>query len=237
MMQRRRLRLCRPYRSHLSRPSASACSGMARWHSSSRASGPERRLRSSTTPHNTADGAVIPRLWRLRGEAHNQLNHFAQAEADLQAAVRAAQQYEHLPVVWQTQLSLASLYRSRRRIEQAEAHEQAAHTIVQRLAAGIANDDLRAALLDEFERRLPASVPPTPLRAAKRSYDGLTAREREVAALVATGLSNREIASRLVVSERTVEKHVENALAKLTFGSRAQLAVWAVECGLREPAA
>jgi len=67
----------------------------------------------------------------------------------------------------------------------------------------------------------------TPLRAAKHAFDGLTAREREVAAFVAQGMTNKAMAEQLVISERTVEKHVENAMSKLAFTSRAQLAVWA----------
>jgi DNA-binding CsgD family transcriptional regulator len=55
----------------------------------------------------------------------------------------------------------------------------------------------------------------------------LTARERETVALVVTGLANREVAARLVVSERTVESHVRNALAKLGLHNRTQLAAWA----------
>jgi non-specific serine/threonine protein kinase len=60
----------------------------------------------------------------------------------------------------------------------------------------------------------------------------LTAREQETALLVAQGKSNREIADTLVVGERTVETHVSNALSKLGFTSRAQIAAWAVEQGL-----
>ena len=55
---------------------------------------------------------------------------------------------------------------------------------------------------------------------------GLTRREREVAALIAQGLSNREIAARLVVAQRTAEGHVENILSKLGFTSRTQVAGW-----------
>jgi predicted ATPase/DNA-binding CsgD family transcriptional regulator len=63
---------------------------------------------------------------------------------------------------------------------------------------------------------------------ATAADDGrLTPREREVAALVARGLSNRQIAEQLVVGVRTVESHVASALAKLGLASRAQLAVWA----------
>ncbi|MER7922318.1 LuxR C-terminal-related transcriptional regulator [Streptomyces sp. NPDC096057] len=54
----------------------------------------------------------------------------------------------------------------------------------------------------------------------------LTRRERDVAALVAKGMSNRQIGSALGRSPRTIDGHVENILAKLGFGSRAQIASW-----------
>jgi len=58
---------------------------------------------------------------------------------------------------------------------------------------------------------------------------GLTRREREIAGLVAHGLSNQEIATKLVISRRTAEGHVEHILSKLGFTSRAQIAVWVAE--------
>ena len=54
----------------------------------------------------------------------------------------------------------------------------------------------------------------------------LTRREREVAALVAQGLTNRQIADTLSVSERTVHSHVRSILGKHAFTSRAQIAAW-----------
>lgn len=63
----------------------------------------------------------------------------------------------------------------------------------------------------------------------------LTEREREVAALIAQGTTNRAIAEALVISERTVERHVANIFAKLDFGSRTQIAAFAVEEGLTRP--
>jgi DNA-binding CsgD family transcriptional regulator len=54
----------------------------------------------------------------------------------------------------------------------------------------------------------------------------LTHREKEVAALVSEGMSNKEIAAKLVISERTAEGHVERILGKLGFRSRAQIASW-----------
>jgi predicted ATPase/DNA-binding CsgD family transcriptional regulator/transcriptional regulator with XRE-family HTH domain len=61
---------------------------------------------------------------------------------------------------------------------------------------------------------------------------GLTVRECEVAALIAQGITNRVIAETLVISERTVERHVANIFAKLDLNSRTQIAVFAVETGL-----
>src|SRR5882672_11630559 len=65
----------------------------------------------------------------------------------------------------------------------------------------------------------------------------LTARELEVAALVAEGLTNKEIAARLVLSERTAEGHVEHIRDKLGFGTRAQIASWYTGTRASPPAA
>ena len=62
----------------------------------------------------------------------------------------------------------------------------------------------------------------------------LTSREREVAGLVTSGLTNRQIAAQLVVAEGTVATHVQHILAKLELQSRAQIAVWAVHQALLE---
>jgi non-specific serine/threonine protein kinase len=65
--------------------------------------------------------------------------------------------------------------------------------------------------------------------AGVRSDDALSAREREVSELVAKGFTNREIASRLGISHRTVDHHVASALQKLGFRNRARLASWLTE--------
>jgi len=66
------------------------------------------------------------------------------------------------------------------------------------------------------------------IHAEERSANPLSARETEVAELVAQARSNRDIADSLFLSERTVETHVRNILAKLGFSSRTEIATWAV---------
>jgi DNA-binding NarL/FixJ family response regulator len=67
---------------------------------------------------------------------------------------------------------------------------------------------------------------------ARRRLASLTEREREISALVATGLSNDEIAARLVLSPATVKTHVNRAMVKVGARDRAQLVVFAYRCGL-----
>jgi predicted ATPase/DNA-binding CsgD family transcriptional regulator len=67
---------------------------------------------------------------------------------------------------------------------------------------------------------------------AKASYSGLSKREREVAALIAQGRSNREIAEAMTVGLRTVETYISRILNKLNLSSRVQIATWALEKGL-----
>jgi DNA-binding NarL/FixJ family response regulator len=62
----------------------------------------------------------------------------------------------------------------------------------------------------------------------------LTPREREVAALVVRGLSNRELAAQLVIAEKTAKNHVQHVLEKLDFRSRVQLIARAHEGGWAE---
>ena len=63
----------------------------------------------------------------------------------------------------------------------------------------------------------------------------LTTRQREVAALIAEGRTNAEIAASLGLTEGTVANHMEQAMRRLELRSRAQLAVWAYRHGLYRP--
>jgi DNA-binding NarL/FixJ family response regulator len=81
---------------------------------------------------------------------------------------------------------------------------------------------LAALVLGEFRRIL----------TDERSAPELTGRETEILRLVATGLTARQIAERLVVSTRTVQNHVQNTLRKLQLHDRVELTRWALERGL-----
>ncbi|MFF3666094.1 response regulator [Microtetraspora malaysiensis] len=83
-------------------------------------------------------------------------------------------------------------------------------------------------LIAEYAGRV-VDAPATP------ELDVLTEREREVVALVAAGLSNQEIAERMVVSPATAKTHVSRAMTKLSARDRAQLVVFAFDSGLVHP--
>ena len=175
---------------------------------------------------------VIPGIWQLRGAALAALGRVDEAAAMLQAAYAAAHAQGARPSCWRALLAHGKLLLARGDRDQADAALDDARAIIAELAADIPDPQVREIFLRNALAQFPRRAVPSPRAAAKRSYDGLTEREREVATLITQGKTNRQIAEALVLSERTVQVHITNMLGKLGFSSRAQIAAWSVEKGL-----
>jgi non-specific serine/threonine protein kinase len=116
----------------------------------------------------------------------------------------------------------------------------AAHTLLGDEAFNASWEEGRAMTVDqalelatrEYGHEAEIGKPPGRGRPRMRAVGGLTHREYEVAALVARGMTNAEIARQLVLSVRTVDMHVANAMQKLGVRKRTELAAWAVRHSL-----
>jgi DNA-binding CsgD family transcriptional regulator len=144
----------------------------------------------------------------------------ALAEADFQGALVTSRR------AWQAWEELGAPYEAAR-----------ARVLVGLACAALGDDDTAALELDAARKvftRLGATSELVRVDAlvgkdVRRNTHGLTSRELQVLRLVASGKSNREVASALVISERTVARHVQNIFAKLGVSSRAAASVFASE--------
>jgi non-specific serine/threonine protein kinase len=151
-----------------------------------------------------------------------------------------AQQYERAARLFgaANQLRDAVGYRSKPADQEFYDHHTATtRARLQEAAFAAAWAEGRAMTLDQaIDYALAESGPAEAVGSRRRTrrLDGevLTSREREVATLVAHGQTNRQIATTLVISERTADAHVQNILNKLGFNARAQIATWATARGL-----
>ena len=112
-------------------------------------------------------------------------------------------------------------------MEQAVESAQLALCDVERAADSFPTGE--ATQPNDIDRRTPQAV------ARKKSSPMLSQREQQVAALVAQGCTNREIAGTLSIAEKTANAHIQNILNKLGFNTRAQIAAWAATRGLKSP--
>jgi tetratricopeptide (TPR) repeat protein len=174
----------------------------------------------------------IPYLLALKGEALLSLKRLEEAAAALENARMGAERRQAPSILWRIHRSLGKVYHLLKHEEQAQREWSEARDIIARLAGTIDETTLREHFSQIALASLPQWKPLSPEALASNKYGGLSTREREVAAPVAQGKSNREIAASLVVSERTAEAHVSNILGKLGLSTRAQIAAWAVEKGL-----
>jgi DNA-binding NarL/FixJ family response regulator len=164
------------------------------------------------------------------------LKRGGEAETILQDAQTTALKQGLRPLLWRIYLTQGKLARSQRRYEEAERRFAAAQEILEDLAGSLPDQTLQQHFRQHAHALFPHTRRPSPHRLTKKTFSGLTQRERAVAALLARGKTNREIAAELIVAPRTIETHVSSILSKLGFASRAQIAVWAMEKGLSRDA-
>jgi DNA-binding CsgD family transcriptional regulator len=175
------------------------------------------------------------RISFLRGQALNQLQRFEEAESWLVSARKIAREYDACGLLWRIQRELGLSYlgffhdRSNARAAFSDARQ-----IVEELSTSLSTPGVRSHFLASASAQIPDPAGPTPLQAAKQVSGGLTRRQRQVAKLVAAGSSNRVIAEKLSISERTVESHVSAILTTLGFESRAQIVAWCLEHDMSE---
>lgn len=163
----------------------------------------------------------VPALYQLKGDALLALDRPEEARPVLEDARRGASQRHELPRLWPAHGALARAYRQLGLHSEAERETAAAFRVIDSLATTL-RDPARGRRFQETAARRAAL--PVRQAVAGDSFALLTAREHEVARLLAQGRSNREIARTLFIGERKVETHVGNILAKLGLGSRAQVA-------------
>jgi DNA-binding CsgD family transcriptional regulator/tetratricopeptide (TPR) repeat protein len=183
----------------------------------------------TSSAQNLPPNQAIPKLALLQGEALARLGDFDAATELLRAALLATIEQGTRPLEWRILVALGKCFQAQRKRTEANESFAAVRTLLYNITSEISDVALGHNLLEQAFLMLPTPVTPTPNQIAKQNSGGLTAREREVAQLVAEGKSNQEIASRLVVGIRTVEAHITRILTKLDFSSRVQIAAWVIE--------
>jgi predicted ATPase/class 3 adenylate cyclase/DNA-binding CsgD family transcriptional regulator len=163
------------------------------------------------------------------GHAGHSVPLFGAAEALLQAASAHLDPADRPPYERAVEAARAAL--SERDFTAAWARGQAM-SLDEAISTGLEVHDLVQSTVPTDASSTSAENAASAGTGTKRSPLALSRRELEVAALIAQGRTNREIADALVISQRTAETHVDHILTKLGFGSRAQVAAWAVEQGV-----
>ncbi|SNR59751.1 regulatory protein, luxR family [Haloechinothrix alba] len=167
-----------------------------------------------STAHAYGSSGLEATASQARGRVHLAEGSASEALAALRAACRSWQDLDAPYEAARTRVLIAEAYRALGDDSAVELELEAARVVFQRL--GAATDARHAA-----ERAASAPLP-----------GGLSDREVEVLRLVATGRSNREIAAELVISEKTVHRHLSNIFGKLELSSRTAAAAFAYDHGL-----
>ena len=178
------------------------------------------------------DVAGTPRAAYSRAQALRALGRWSEAAEMLHIARGDALVQGARPLLWRLDAAQGHVHLGERRRLDARRCFDAARAQVAELALELDDAKLAATFQAGADAMAPPPAERTAAQAAKDAHGGLTRRERDTAALIVQGKSNRAIARALGIGERTVEGYVASALAKLGVSSRAQIAVWAAEQGL-----
>ncbi|MEP6491697.1 MAG: AAA family ATPase [bacterium] len=191
------------------------------------------------TAIDARDVAGTARAWILYGQAYTALGRWTEAAAAFDAARADAMKQEARPLLWRIEARQGAAYLGERRRLDARRSFDVARSLAAELTSELTSELDEPAVVAAFQAGVDRLAPPpsqrTPAQQAKHVCGGLTRRERDAAALIAQGKTNRAIARSLGIGERTVEGYVAAALSKLGFSSRSQIAVWAAREKLTPP--
>lgn len=148
------------------------------------------------------------------------------AEARLLSLLRVGERRAALPLVWRCHAWLGWTYRAMDDRERAHLAFTAARRVLEELVQQLPDETERERTLTALTTLLPRGFRLGKVQRRASRLGGLSARELEIARLVANGLTNREIARELVIGERTVESHLSSVLNKLGQRSRRDVARW-----------
>jgi DNA-binding CsgD family transcriptional regulator len=178
-----------------------------------------------------AKSSTVFRPQMLRARALTLLKQPSEAEMALRSARQAATEGGAAYALWESDLAFGRFLETEGRRNEAQPFFSAGRATVERLARQMPED-----LVETFTRSALVGVPLAQAQAARslarEALGGLTPRERDVTVRLVQGETNREIAAALVLSERTVESHIANILAKRGLASRREIARWAIDSGL-----
>ena len=167
---------------------------------------------------------------RSLGLARRTLGDLDGAVTALESAVLQNRRLAHIPMLAITRADLSETLSQRGDAEdQPRARALLEQAISDGASVGIDARVVRWRALAHDQGRLPVAVGPGDDEALSR---GLSAREVEVLALLATGVTNHEIADRLIISDKTVARHVSNIFSKLGVSSRAAATAYAFKHGI-----
>src|SRR6266568_2999173 len=171
----------------------------------------------------------IPHLLALKGEALLAFKRLEEAAEALEEAKLGAQQRQAPSILWRIHRSLGQVYHLLKREDSAQHEWRAAREIIAKLAGTIDETALREHFVQAALQSFPSARPLPSRRIAAEKCDGLTEREIEVLRCVAQGLTDAQVAERLVISPRTVHSHLNSIYSKLGISSRSAATRYAFE--------